>query len=87
MNSHPGCADGCDAGGAQVYMLDKRQVDPRRPMGKQTAQDVEERLAPYQELLPLIPQGAITQNKQVARLSGQAPQRLYIAIPSICTPW
>ena len=57
----------------QVYMLDKRQVDPRRLMGKATAQDMEERLAPYQEALPLIPQGAITQDKQVARLSGTHP--------------
>ncbi|KAK9846242.1 hypothetical protein WJX84_001867 [Apatococcus fuscideae] len=39
-------------------------------MGKPTAQDMEERLAPYQELLPLIPQAAITMDKQVARLSG-----------------
>ncbi|KAK9816030.1 hypothetical protein WJX74_010737, partial [Apatococcus lobatus] len=53
----------------QVYMMDKRQADPRRPMGKPTAQDMEERLAPYQELLPLIPQAAITMDKQVARLS------------------
>ncbi|KAK9811605.1 hypothetical protein WJX72_006834 [[Myrmecia] bisecta] len=54
----------------QVFMLDKRFVDPRRPRGPPTPQDQEERLLPYKEDLPLILTMFATHAQQVARLRG-----------------
>lgn len=42
--------------GGQLYALDKRYVDPRRPPRghKPTADEAEERLPPYAEVLPIF---------------------------------
>lgn len=39
----------------QVFSLDKRYVDPRRPTGKPTPEDVEEGLMQYSPFVPLVP--------------------------------
>jgi hypothetical protein len=54
----------------QVYMMDKRFLDPRRPHGTPTADDKAENLIPYAEELPLDPTFFATYDKEVARLSG-----------------
>ena len=59
----------------QVYMLDKRMLDPRRPIGKPSQDDQLEQLIPYQQDLPLIPLLYATHSRQVAKLSGE-PHRL-----------
>jgi hypothetical protein len=47
---------------AQVYALDKRYLDPRRPhRAKLTPEEVEERLMPYNELIPMLPLSYATQ--------------------------
>jgi len=53
----------------QVYALDKRYVDPRRPhRAKLTPEEVEERLMPYNELIAMLPLSYATQDKQVSQL-------------------
>eukprot|EP00884_Botryococcus_braunii_P012430 jgi/Botrbrau1/21188/Bobra.0061s0079.1 len=59
---------GLDAG--QVYMMDKRLVDPRRPHGAPTAEDKAEGLIPYAAELPVEYTGFATYDLTVARLSG-----------------
>ena len=54
----------------QVVALDKKFLDPRRPSRKPTAEDREEGLVPYQEVLPIFPQSWVTTRHQVARLRG-----------------
>lgn len=52
----------------QVYQLDKRLVNPRRPLrpsGKPTPQDMEEGLFPYADTLPLFSTHFATVDKQV----------------------
>lgn len=56
----------------QVYMLDKRLLDPRRPIGKPSQDDQLEQLIPYQQDLPLVPLQYATHSRQVAQLSGIA---------------
>lgn len=63
----------------QVYALDMRFVDPRRPRrAKLTAEETEERLIPYQDTLPLMPIMFASFNKQVMGLKAavSAPSRL-----------
>lgn len=46
----------------QVFAMDYRYLDPRRPLrAKATAEETEERLLPYSELLPFAPLGYATQ--------------------------
>jgi hypothetical protein len=54
----------------QVYMMDKRFLDPRRPLGTPTAEDKAEMLIPYEAELPATPMFFITHNRQVANLRG-----------------
>lgn len=59
----------------QVYSIDRRMLDPRRPVrpnGKPTPEDQAEGLVPYSETLPYRPTGYLTLNKQVANLRGIA---------------
>ncbi|KAA6420005.1 MAG: ER membrane complex subunit 1-like [Trebouxia sp. A1-2] len=56
----------------QVYMLDKRMLDPRRPKGPPSAEDQLEQLIPYQQNLVMSPLLYASHSKQVAQLSGIA---------------
>lgn len=56
----------------QVFMLDKRMLDPRRPIGAPSADDQLEQLIPYQQVLVMSPLLYATHSKQVAQLSGMA---------------
>eukprot|EP00798_Chlamydomonas_sp_ICE-L_P006703 gene6703-3373_t len=63
----------------QVYAMDSRLVDPRRPKSaKLSKNDMEERLLPYQEILPMAPNMFLTTNKQVLGLRAVdvSPSRL-----------
>ena len=54
----------------QVYMMDKRYLDPRRPVGPPSAEDKAEGLVPYEPELPLAPQLFMTHRHTVANLAG-----------------
>lgn len=58
----------------QVYMLEKRMLDPRRPVGTPSKDDQLEGLMPYQSSLPISPLLYATHSKQVAQLSGKTLQ-------------
>ncbi len=61
------CYVACD--GPQVYAVDMRFLDPRRPMNsKLTPEQAEERLIPYFDTLPLMPPMFASYNKQVGAL-------------------
>ena len=51
-------------------MLDKRMLDPRRPIGPPSKDDQLEQLIPYQQTLVMSPLLYATHAKQVAQLSG-----------------
>lgn len=51
-------------------MMDKRFLDPRRPLGTPTKEDQAEMLVPYDVELPLNPQFFATNQHQVADLAG-----------------
>jgi hypothetical protein len=53
----------------RLVALDRRFVDPRRPM-KPTAADREEGLVPYSEALPFMPGAYLTGSARLARLRG-----------------
>ena len=55
----------------QVYLLDKRLLDPRRPVGGPTEADKMEQLIPYNEVLPLNPSQFATHSQRVAGLRGE----------------
>lgn len=56
----------------QVYMMDKRLVDPRRPRHeKLTEAEREERLQPYSPQLYQAPTMFVTYNRDVPRLAGE----------------
>ena len=50
--------------------MDKRYLDPRRPLGTPTKEDQAEMLVPYDVELPLAPQLFATHQQQVANLRG-----------------
>jgi hypothetical protein len=53
----------------QVYAMDKRFLDPRRPAKKKlSAEEMEEGLVPYGDTLPMFPQMYATYDKQVMGL-------------------
>ena len=52
-------------------MLDKRMLDPRRPIGPPSKDDQLEQLIPYQQTLVMSPLLYATHAKQVAQLSGE----------------
>eukprot|EP00967_Tisochrysis_lutea_P095823 scaffold140015_cov21-Tisochrysis_lutea.AAC.1 len=50
---------------ASVYAIDPRYIDPRRPKKtKLSAQEMEERLLPYQDTLPVNSLSFVTYDKQ-----------------------
>ena len=51
-------------------MLDKRMLDPRRPIGPPSKDDQLEQLIPYQQTLMMSPLLYATHAKQVVQLSG-----------------
>ncbi len=54
-------------------MMDKRYLDPRRPLGTPTKDDQAEMLVPYDVELPFAPQFFATHQEQVANLKGEVP--------------
>jgi len=61
----------------EVYAIERRFLDPRRPKGKPTKLDQAERLVAYSEQLPLVPHMLLTRGEPVAGLQGiaTAPSR------------
>lgn len=51
--------------------MDKRYLDPRRPLGTPTKEDQAEMLVPYDVELPHAPQLFATHQQQVANLKGR----------------
>ena len=56
----------------QVYLLDKRFVDPRRPKGTPTADEKMEMLPPYAEELPFTPTLFASHKEAIEGLAGQS---------------
>jgi len=54
----------------QVFSLDKRMVDPRRPVTKPTAADTEEGLVPYNPFISLTPTSFLSYNHTIYNLKG-----------------
>ena len=54
----------------QVFSMDLRVIDPRRPMGVPTPSEKEEGLMQYNPYLQFIPHSAVTYNYTVPRLRG-----------------
>lgn len=74
----------------QVYALDKRFLDPRRPLkAKATPEEIEERLVPYNELVLFNTLQYVTQDKQVRQsracwLGEQVSGRRFNGMSSVC---
>lgn len=49
-------------GSGQLYALDIRMLDPRRPSGKPSPAEIEEKLIPYVPFLPLHPYQTLSTN-------------------------
>ena len=62
----------------QVYLLDKRLLDPRRPVGVPTEADKMEQLIPYNEVLPLNPSQFATHSQRIAGLRGECPGAFWL---------
>lgn len=54
----------------QVYMMDKRFLDPRRPKGTPSKDDQAEMLLPFDPELPVVPTLYASHRKTIARISG-----------------
>ena len=55
----------------QVYLLDKRFVDPRRPRGAPSKDDQAEMLPPYSEELIFLPHQYASHKELIEGLKGQ----------------
>ncbi len=53
----------------QILQLNRRFLDPRRPVAKPTKADQAEQLMPYHPIVPIIPINILSYNKQIERLS------------------
>jgi hypothetical protein len=62
--------------GVQVYLMDKRFVDPRRPKGVPTADETAEMLPPYAEELPFDPPLFASHKEIMEGLRGDPPPPL-----------
>jgi len=62
----------------QVLSLDRKFLDPRRPVGKPSPDDMEEMLVPYAPFLPIVPTAVLSYNHTVQQLRGfaVAPARI-----------
>lgn len=67
-------------------MLDKRMLDPRRPIGVPSKDDQLEQLIPYQQTLVMSPLLYATHAKQVAQLSG-VPSLLMLFVLCYSARW
>jgi len=54
----------------QLLSMDRRMLDPRRPVGKPTPQDQEEGLVAFSPYLPVAPTQVLTYNKTIFGLRG-----------------
>ena len=52
----------------QVLSLDRKFLDPRRPVGKPSADDMEEMLVPYQPFMPIIPTAVLSYNNTIQQV-------------------
>ena len=52
----------------QVLSLDRKFLDPRRPVGKPSADDMEEMLVPYQPFVPIIPTAVLSYNNTIQQV-------------------
>ena len=52
----------------QIYSLDRRFLDPRRPSGKPSKSDQMEGLMPYMPILPVMNQNVLSYTKEIERL-------------------
>jgi hypothetical protein len=52
----------------QIYSLDRRFLDPRRPVGKPSKSDQTEGLVPYAPVLPIMTQNVLSYSKEIERL-------------------
>lgn len=55
----------------QVLSLDRKFLDPRRPVGKLTEQDQEEMLVPYAPFVPLLPTAVLSYNHTVLQVGSR----------------
>lgn len=53
----------------QIYSLDRRFLDPRRPAGKPSKSDQSEGLMPYAPVLPVMTQNVLSYTKEIERLN------------------
>lgn len=54
----------------QILSMERRLLDPRRPVGKPTAQDAEEGLVAFSPYLPVNPTNMLTYNQTIFGLRG-----------------
>ena len=77
--------------GGQIYMLDKRFLDPRRPVvpvgGKPTQEQMAEGLPPYSPELPVAQTAFATYNKKVVGLKGIKTEPAVLESTSLLTAW
>ena len=62
----------------RVLSLDRKFLDPRRPLGKPTPDDMEEMLVPYSPFMPIVPTAILSYNQTVHQLRdfAVAPARI-----------
>ena len=54
----------------QMYLMDKRFLDPRRPKGKPTLEDQAEMLPPFEPELPMVAEYVASHRRTVPRIKG-----------------
>jgi len=54
-----------------VLSLDRKFLDPRRPVGKLSEHDQEEMLVPYAPFLPIIPTAVLSYNHTVLQVGSR----------------
>ena len=54
----------------QMYLMDKRFLDPRRPKGKPTMEDQAEMLPPFEPELPMVAEYVASHRRTVPRITG-----------------
>uniref|UniRef100_A0A7S0E1R2 ER membrane protein complex subunit 1 n=1 Tax=Hanusia phi TaxID=3032 RepID=A0A7S0E1R2_9CRYP len=52
----------------QILSIDKKLLDPRRPVGKPSPDDMEEGLMPYSPFLPVMPTAVLSYNRTILQL-------------------
>mmetsp|Transcript_52422 Transcript_52422/g.162693 ORF Transcript_52422/g.162693 Transcript_52422/m.162693 type:complete len:149 (+) Transcript_52422:137-583(+) len=52
----------------QIFSIDKKLLDPRRPIGKPSPDDMEEGLMPYSPFLPVMPTAVLSYNRTILQL-------------------